>query len=50
MNFRLTILSIFLILVLITGCTPEPKGEKVTDIDGNVYYSTTIGEQVVVEE
>ena len=46
MSFRFTLMPFFLILVLIAGCTPEPKGEKVTDIDGNVYYSTTIGEQV----
>lgn len=46
MNSRHAYLLLFFILVSLHGCTPEPKGEKVTDIDGNVYYTTTIGTQV----
>jgi uncharacterized protein (TIGR02145 family) len=46
MNFRLTYLLLCFIFVSLHSCTPERKGEKVTDIDGNVYYTTTIGTQV----
>ena len=46
--FSICILSAFVIIM--AGCTKENEPEAVTDIDGNVYHTVTIGKQVWMVE
>ena len=49
----ISIFGILLVLFAIHGCNPvsEPKfGETVTDVDGNVYHTVTLGSQTWMTE
>ena len=43
-------ISIFLIAVVLVGCKKENSSNTVTDIDGNVYQTVTIGTQIWMKE
>jgi len=44
------VLTTGFLVVLLTGCKKEDEDLTVTDIDGNVYNTVTIGSQVWMAE
>ncbi len=44
-SFLFTLMAGFLLIAVMNACAPQPGGNTVSDIDGNVYKTEIIGDQ-----